>query len=103
MTIPAIVKEKMETNLPIAIADFIKDKKFLKDYGRCSLLINFDFNHTGLDYTKISQAIQSAPNNPYESIWIVFVSDQEGGMSVIQIHPKNFKVEYNLRKEKLFY
>ncbi len=102
MNIPEIAKEKLGADLPTSIAKFIEEKKFSKDYGGiCSLIVGLDFTQQNLNFEKIAEEIKSLPKNPYHSIYLTFVSTEDGKtMTVIQIYPPgSVKIEYNLEKE----
>ena len=101
MTIPEVAKSVMGSDLPKAIVDFIKNKKFSKDYGEgCSLVVCLDFNQQSLNFDKIVETIQKIKDNPYSGIWLTFVSSEDGKtMSVMQIFPNFVRVDYNLEKE----
>ena len=104
MTIPEIVKDRLGADLPSAIAKFIEEKKFLKDYGGlCSLIVCLDFTQMALDFDKITAEIQKLEKNPYVSIWLTFVSTDDivtmPTMSVVQVYPGFVREDYNLAKE----
>jgi hypothetical protein len=101
MSIPEVVKGELNDNLPEAIANFIKEKKFTKDYGTaCSLVVCLDFNQQSLNCDLISASIQKIKDNPYVGIWLTFTSSEDGkNMSVLQVFPSFVRVDYNFEKE----
>ena len=101
MVIPNIVKEKFTDDISQDIANFIKNKKFLKNYSKeCSLIISLDFNHISLDLYKISEYLCGIENNPYKTISLTFISGSDGiGTTVAQVFPVPYIVDYNLLEE----
>ena len=104
MTVPEIVKGKLNADLPSALVKFIQEKKFSKDYGRdCSLIVNLDFTQMAFDFDKVTAELQKIKNNPYISIWFTFVSSGDTqtmpDMTVAQVYPSFVRQDYNLQKE----
>ena len=100
MTIPEIIKSGLDNDLPVALADFVKEKKFTKDYGLCALIISCDFRSDSLNFNKISEILSKVKPNPYESIWFTGITNPElTNITVMQVYPQFRREDFDLAKE----
>ena len=107
MTIPEIIKEKMDADLPLALTRFIEEKKFKKSYAEIvSLIVGFDFVQSALNFNEISRKLNEIQNNHYYTIYATFTSSEDGKtITVMQLYPgPALRQDYDLERERnLFY
>ena len=106
MTIPEVAKKQWDGNNFIgSLLKFIREKKFNKRYGLCSLMVNLDFDHQAIDLKQASNFLAGYKGtNPYERIFITAITSQDlKTVSVIQIHPDFSKTDFNIDEEGLLY
>lgn len=106
MSIPEIAKKQLDTNnLVTSLLKFIREKKFKKSYGRCSLVVNLDFTHQNLDLEQASKLLALYKgNNPYDRIVITAIISQDlTTVTVMQIYPNFLRTDFQLAEQGLLY
>ncbi|MFA4998720.1 MAG: hypothetical protein WC514_01750 [Candidatus Paceibacterota bacterium] len=103
MEIPEQEKQNFGLDIERGIAEFIKDKKFMKRYldkEKIHLFVYFNFNQMGINLQKVSEILQSFLNNPYHQIWIRTNTDPTKKLlNVTLIYPKFRQVDIDVEKE----
>lgn len=69
-----------EAEVEQKIAEFIKDKKFLKSAGMGALLhlvVHLNFSSTNLNLQKIFEALAKLPGNPFHQIWLLLATSPD--------------------------
>lgn len=106
MMIPEIAKKQWDSGTFIpSLLKFIREKKFQKRYGLCSLMVRLDFDQQGVDFTAVSNFLSNYKGtNPYERIFITAITSADlKTISVIQIHPSFSKTDFDLEEQGLMY
>lgn len=106
MAIPEVAKKQWNGgNFVGSLLKFIREKKFNKRYGICSLMVNLDFDHQSIGLKQASNFLTIYKgNNPYERIFITAITSQDlKTVSVIQIYPDFSKIDFNIDEEGLLY
>jgi hypothetical protein len=100
MTIPENESNKWNNSFVSSLVDFIKDKKFNKRYGQCELLISLNITKMGVPFIDISNEIAKIDNNPYNSIEITAMTNEDStDVTVIRIYPSFSKIDFSLAEE----
>lgn len=106
MQVPQQSKDKMnQSSVEVDVAQFIKEKKFLKRYGPYPhLIVHLDFNHMGFKLETLSEEIRKLPGNPFHQVWIRATTDPTFSTMVLtQIYPDFFTVKFDVRKDISLY
>jgi len=96
-------KQGFGENVEGEVAEYIRNKKFMKRYqaGTC-LLVHFNFNQMGFDLKKVSEKLQSFPNNPYNEIWTrLNASPNAELMNISRLYPEFLRIDIDVVKEYL--
>jgi hypothetical protein len=104
MTIPEEARQQWKNDFTTSLVDFIKNKKFIKRYGSCELLVALDFTQLGVPFVDISKEVMKIEDNPYNSIAITAITSEDSTeMTVIRIHPSFSRIDFKITEAGSWY
>lgn len=106
MEIPEFARKELGGDIEPGIAEFIKEKKFIKRYEKAAhLLVHFNIQQMGLDLKKVSEMLRSFKDNPFHQVWSRINTDAQSQVMDISLLTPEFqqtKIDLVNDKEMFF-